>query len=164
MEKTNIQLVGIPLEGMRRNWDYEVISKCIFDNEGNEFMTEKHIPNGSDLDKFEISEDDIPSEVKIAYRYETNDIDNIHLLNAKRCGFGVLRLMRGEMQDKHYMFPIYNYNHAMQIFAYGVITHNNIDSRMSKLILKDQDKRDLLMLCVGQQIYDLIIQKITKQI
>jgi hypothetical protein len=142
-KKNKSEVIAIPLKGLRRNWDFEVITKCIIDDEGIGYPTEEYIPKNVDRVTIEISEDDIPDYTDLAFRYEVNDEVSINLINAKKCGFGVSRIMKGKFKNKQYMFPIIDFSPALQLFAYGLITHDYCDPYVSIKLLKDADKREL---------------------
>ncbi|QRG65970.1 hypothetical protein [Brevibacillus choshinensis] len=153
------KIKAIDLNGLRRNWDFEVISKVIFDDEGNEYLSEDHVPKEVSF-RLAIREDDIPECTDVAFRFEMNEEAEIHIVNAKQCGFGVLRMLRGNLAGRQYMFPIDDFHHGLQLFAYGVLTHDYMDKDIANHLLSDINEREMLKICVGMEIYDLVMHKV----
>lgn len=151
----------IPIVNLRRNWDYEVISKCIFDGEANEYNVEDEIPDDVNRKYVSICEDDIPDEVLLAFRFEKNEHHSVHMLNAKRCGLGVLKIMRGKLKDLEFMFAIEDFlNRGLQIFVYGFMTHRYLDPKILKKLKNDDELKFELMMVADLEIYEEIMSSI----
>jgi hypothetical protein len=156
--KNKKQVAVMNIAGLRKNWDYEVISHNISDNEGNEYSTIDHAKKvlGENA-KLEICEELMFDETIVC---KFADYDKVNLGIAKKCGFGVIRMLRGRHKDKEYLFSIFVIDTAICIFAYGVLAHNYIDMEMLDKIEKENDFKLFAQDVLGKPLFNEVFEKI----
>lgn len=161
-----IECIAGSLKGFRRNWDYEVISHSIMDDEANDYHTmEEVFQHGKNESDLVILEEDTMegNNDEVCFRFEKNDTDDVNLLNAKKCGFGVLRMLKGKHEGKQFMFPITNYHVRIELVAYGVLTHDYMEESVKKQIRNSEVLQDIL-LAYGREVYDKVMKKVNEKI
>lgn len=158
--RNEYKVKSITVEGLRQNWDYEVITNTVFDPNMQEFNSiEEAIKVLGENAQLLVNEDMIGK--KLAFRYEKNDNDNIKVDVAKKCGFGVLKVLRGNMKDKQYMFPLNDIDVGVELFAYGVLAHGYADKKIIKKFNgTDEEFNKYVQLVLGDALCKEVINKI----
>lgn len=145
------QITGIPIERRRLNYDFEIISGSVWDTEGNEYLTkEQALSKGVPENRIVLEPDFMDEHVCLAYRYEKSYQDKVNVINAKKAGFGVIRMLQGENKDAEYMYCLYDTTRALNLVAYAYLTHKYVEKGMLKQIKKDKQYQNELMFVVGE--------------
>lgn len=163
-KKGDLGLVIVSLSKRKQNWQFEVISKSYFDTTGEEYQSEDafHMymmheeAKGEDVShiRLMVSEEELTSEV--GYRIG----DSVNMDNAKICGFGVVRFITDEHRGQEFMFAIKDFDIPLQIFAYKILTHGSYDKKVWETI-NNEDGLNYLKIVVGEDVFDMILEKIT---
>lgn len=158
------QLITIPINRNRQNYDFEIISGSFWEANGNEYLSkEDALSKGVPENEIFYEEDFIDDHVYLAYRYEKNNHnDKINLVNAKKAGFGVIRWLQGDLKGIEFMYRLYDTIIALNVLVYGYLTHSFIDKKILKKIKKDKQFQNELYFIVGEfggkKLYNEIMQ------
>lgn len=154
-----LQLYALPITG-KQNWHYEVISEDIFDHMGNYYFNIKEaIKAGLSENDLMISESILPEEHLLFYRYVKNEDDPVDITNALKSHLGVVKILKGRNKGTEFVYSLFEDQNeiAVQLMAYGFLTYGKVDKRLFEMVIAEPYYLDILMLSVGEKIYDEVI-------
>lgn len=154
------QLVVIPIDPHRRNYDFEVVSGSFWDIKGNEYLSkDQALIKGVKESDILFEEDVLDEHVCLAYRYEKSYSDKVNHANAKKAGFGVIKMIKGDQTGTEYMYCLYQTIRALNILIYGYLTHGFVDLKLLNKIKTDKKLQNELSFILGnnQDVYSSIM-------
>ncbi|WP_336786917.1 hypothetical protein [Paenibacillus sp. MMO-177] len=137
--------------GLRRNWDFEVLTKSIFDFDGNEYLTEESIP-ASVKASGELQINEEPINTDWVFRLG----DKVDVIKAKQCGFGVIRMLKGDHEGELFMYYIEDTEPQIQLLGYQALVYGTVHNGFRKLVER-QEGENYVKMVLGRKIGELVV-------
>lgn len=154
------QLIAIQINPHRINYDFEVVSGAVWDRMGNEYNSKEEASKyGLKAEDIVLEDDVLSHDVKLAYRYEKSMSAKVNHANAKKAGFGVIKVIKGDQAGTEYMYCLYQTIRALNILIYGYLTHGFVDLKLLNKIKADKKLQNELSFILGnnQDVYSSIM-------